>query len=45
MFKTKIIAFEKDPIDLRIKEALMIKELKPTINSKEALDELKKMWF
>jgi hypothetical protein len=38
--KASVLAKDRDPINLRIKEAIMIKNRKPMINSKEEMNEL-----
>jgi hypothetical protein len=38
--KTRTLAKDRDPINLRIKEAILIKDKRPTINSREELSEL-----
>jgi hypothetical protein len=38
--KVRILAQDNDPINLRIKEAILIKEKHPTLNSREEIREL-----
>jgi hypothetical protein len=36
----RIVAKDRDPINLRIKEAILIKDKKPNLNTREELSEL-----
>ncbi|KXJ18246.1 hypothetical protein AC249_AIPGENE15583 [Exaiptasia diaphana] len=43
--KTRVTARDRDPVNLRLLEALFIKSLKPTINSREECRELQDLLF
>ena len=44
-FTTEVLAQDKDPANLRLKEAMLIKQLRPSINSREEQDELADFLF